>query len=158
MFGRDWSFGQATIVSRQESGIRRENMGAGPATYSYVADIQPEDGSAPFRASFDQRSQGLRYQYPEAGEQIRVKFDGKHHKVEIEQLARGGMFSAAAIGLDPELAELMRLEEAERAGGLPLARTDDRLNSLKVLAELRAGGVLNDAEFEAEKARILGGP
>jgi len=31
----------------------------------------------------------------------------------------------------------------------------DRLTKLKELGELKASGVLNDAEFEAEKARIL---
>ncbi|MEU2256779.1 SHOCT domain-containing protein [Nocardia xishanensis] len=31
----------------------------------------------------------------------------------------------------------------------------ERINALKELAELRAQGVLTDAEFEAEKARIL---
>lgn len=33
----------------------------------------------------------------------------------------------------------------------------DRVQQLKDLADLKAQGVLNDAEFEAEKARILAG-
>ncbi|MDV2476986.1 SHOCT domain-containing protein [Rhodococcus zopfii] len=33
----------------------------------------------------------------------------------------------------------------------------DRLEALKQLGELKAQGVLTDAEFEAEKARILAG-
>jgi hypothetical protein len=33
----------------------------------------------------------------------------------------------------------------------------DRLEQLKQLGELKASGVLTDAEFEAEKARILAG-
>jgi hypothetical protein len=32
----------------------------------------------------------------------------------------------------------------------------DRITALKELGELRAQGVLTDAEFESEKARILG--
>ena len=35
------------------------------------------------------------------------------------------------------------------------APTESRVDQLKALAELKAQGVLNDAEFEAEKARIL---
>jgi hypothetical protein len=35
--------------------------------------------------------------------------------------------------------------------------TDDKLNQLKELGELRASGVLTDAEFEAQKAKILAG-
>jgi Short C-terminal domain len=35
--------------------------------------------------------------------------------------------------------------------------TDDKLEQLKELGELKAGGVLTDAEFEAQKAKILAG-
>jgi hypothetical protein len=35
--------------------------------------------------------------------------------------------------------------------------TDDKIAQLKELAELRSAGVLNDAEFEAQKAKILAG-
>ncbi|MBF6193885.1 SHOCT domain-containing protein [Nocardia implantans] len=42
--------------------------------------------------------------------------------------------------------------QAPRSGeGVPM----DRITALKELAELKAQGVLTDAEFEAEKARIL---
>ncbi|HET9041426.1 MAG TPA: SHOCT domain-containing protein [Gemmatimonadales bacterium] len=34
---------------------------------------------------------------------------------------------------------------------------EDRVEQLKDLADLKAQGVLTDQEFEAEKARILGG-
>jgi hypothetical protein len=36
------------------------------------------------------------------------------------------------------------------------ASGESRVDQLKALGELKAQGVLNDAEFEAEKARILG--
>jgi hypothetical protein len=35
--------------------------------------------------------------------------------------------------------------------------TDDKLNQLKELGELRAAGVLTDAEFEVQKEKILAG-
>jgi Short C-terminal domain len=35
--------------------------------------------------------------------------------------------------------------------------TDDKLAQLKELGELKAAGVLTDAEFEAQKAKILAG-
>ena len=38
----------------------------------------------------------------------------------------------------------------------PAAGGESRIDQLKALADLKAQGVLNDAEFEAEKARILG--
>ncbi|HEY1273520.1 MAG TPA: SHOCT domain-containing protein [Thermoleophilaceae bacterium] len=39
----------------------------------------------------------------------------------------------------------------------PPAPTESRIDKLKELGELKAQGVLTDAEFEAEKARILAG-
>lgn len=39
----------------------------------------------------------------------------------------------------------------------PAPELTDRLAALKQLGDLRAQGVLTDAEFEAEKARILNG-
>ena len=48
----------------------------------------------------------------------------------------------------------------EQAAPPPAAATapsgESRIDQLKELGELKAQGVLNDAEFEAEKARILG--
>ena len=37
----------------------------------------------------------------------------------------------------------------------PAATSTDRITALRELGELKAQGVLTDAEFEAEKARIL---
>jgi hypothetical protein len=37
----------------------------------------------------------------------------------------------------------------------PAVSQDDKIRQLKELGELRQQGVLNDAEFEAQKARIL---
>ena len=39
----------------------------------------------------------------------------------------------------------------------PPAPATDRLEDLKQLGELKAAGVLTDAEFEAQKAKILAG-
>jgi Short C-terminal domain len=39
----------------------------------------------------------------------------------------------------------------------PASTTDDTLARLKELAELKTAGVLTDAEFEAQKAKILAG-
>lgn len=35
--------------------------------------------------------------------------------------------------------------------------TDDKIEQLKAIGELKASGVLTDAEFEAQKAKILAG-
>jgi hypothetical protein len=44
---------------------------------------------------------------------------------------------------------------AEHPLSAPTPTLDNRLSQLAQLGDLRATGVLNDAEFEAEKARIL---
>jgi hypothetical protein len=47
-------------------------------------------------------------------------------------------------------------EQAPPPAAAPAASAPSRIDQLKELGELKAQGVLNDAEFEAEKARILG--
>jgi hypothetical protein len=44
----------------------------------------------------------------------------------------------------------------EPAPAAPAPSGESRVDQLKSLGELKAQGVLSDAEFEAEKARILG--
>jgi predicted secreted protein len=47
---------------------------------------------------------------------------------------------------------------AEPAPAAPAApSTDDKLDQLTQLGELKKSGVLTDAEFEAQKAKILAG-
>ena len=47
-------------------------------------------------------------------------------------------------------------EQAPPPAAAPAANGESRIDQLKALGELKAQGVLTDAEFEAEKARILG--
>ena len=49
-------------------------------------------------------------------------------------------------------------EQAPPQAAAPAApSTDDKLEQLKQLGELKTAGVLTDAEFEAQKAKILAG-
>ena len=47
-------------------------------------------------------------------------------------------------------------EQAPAPAAAPAAGGESRIDQLKALGDLKAQGVINDAEFEAEKARILG--
>lgn len=47
-------------------------------------------------------------------------------------------------------------EQAPPPAAAPAPAAESRIDQLKELAELKSQGVLSDAEFEAEKARILG--
>jgi hypothetical protein len=62
---------------------------------------------------------------------------------------------------DPELELLMELEELERreaASGPVAPGAASRMDRLQQLGQLREQGILTDAEFEQEKARILSEP
>ena len=53
---------------------------------------------------------------------------------------------------------MMEFAAAQQKGSAPAAPAgDDIIAQLSQLGQLREAGVLNDAEFEAAKARILGG-
>ncbi len=48
-------------------------------------------------------------------------------------------------------------EPAPSAPAPTAASTDDKIEQLKQLADLKAQGILTDQEFASEKAKILGG-
>ena len=60
---------------------------------------------------------------------------------------------AAAAEQAPPPAPEPQYQEAPPAAAAP--STDDKLAQLKQLGELRDAGVLTDAEFEAQKGKIL---
>ncbi len=73
-----------------------------------------------------------------------------------------GVPASAAAPLDPELQALMDAEERDAAaaqpggpGAGPAPAAPDPVAGLEELADLHARGVLTDAEFAAEKSRIL---
>ena len=57
--------------------------------------------------------------------------------------------------VDQAAAKAAAQMQASQAQAAPAAPPVDRLAKLKELGELKSQGVLSDAEFEAEKARIL---
>ena len=92
----------------------------------------------------------------------------KAQREELLNATPGSTPAPASSGytpLDPELQALMDADEAERAGAVPAASPAPaapaatpsalRLDQLKQLGELHKEGMLTDAEFEQEKARIL---
>ena len=74
-------------------------------------------------------------------------------------LIRGVARTAVVAGTATAVSNRVSRRQANRwsqqsAGG---AAADDKLDQLKQLGELHASGVLTDAEFEAQKAKILAG-
>ncbi len=69
-----------------------------------------------------------------------------------ERMAAGGPAPTAA---EPQVVDLRGTDLGEQLRGALAGQ--DRVTQLERLAKLRDSGVLSDAEFEAEKARILAG-
>lgn len=211
MFGRGDQRGTATVVVREvDIAVRRYGAGVGPASdqynngWTYVADVQPENGDAAFRATFRERfSNTQEFHEPSVGEQIPVTID-KHQKVEFDRRAlrdmakakkaarkekfaaiasaapgsqvdaaspeakdaefrairlRVNIDRAKAAGDEAEIDRLTALLARLEAGDLSRptrAPAPDRLDQLQKLAGLHQSGALTDAEFAAEKAKLLG--
>ena len=81
-------------------------------------------------------------------------------------LLRGAARTAAIAGTATAVSNRVSLRQANRwaqqgqlpypQGAAPAPVVGDPIAQLKELAELKAQGVLTDAEFEAQKARVLG--
>jgi len=127
-------------------------------------------GELPFEVEItDQwRADHLIYE-PRVGERVSVLYSPEDHSKVVlggpplGGSAKGGtdMGSQASGGMDDELAQLAALDAEERQDSPPPpaapAAGPGRLDQLQQLADLHERGVLNDDEFAAEKARILGG-
>jgi hypothetical protein len=89
VLGREAEPGVATIVARKNVGMR--TTGGISATYEYIADVQPDSGGPAFRATFKEHFSGqfrnAGIHRPDVGEQARVTFDPRSHKVEFDTAA-----------------------------------------------------------------------
>lgn len=111
--------------------------------------IVPEDGSAPFEA--EKTITASRVDLPRRGQRFPVWYD----RDDRSQLALGTDVDSTA---SPEVRRLF--EKAGIAGQAtpePAATgTDELLDRVTRLYELRQAGALTEAEFQDQKARILG--
>jgi hypothetical protein len=107
-------------------------------------------GGEPFEATVRTRLNTFKSK----GSTVPVLYDPDDHDklvVDYESDARAAM---DGTGGDPELDELAALEQAEGTSA-PASGEGDRLDRLQQLADLHDRGVLSDAEFASEKAKIL---
>ena len=143
--------------------------------------VQPDNGE-PFEASFRQAFTGLR---PMKGWQCKVIYDANdrsriavledsitppgidHAKAERAAQMRTEAMAAASSGHMAEYVESMKARaQSGELGGVTIvdgkmispaapASKPDIVDQLTKLDELRARGVLTDAEFAAQKAKLL---
>ena len=143
--------------------VRRIGGIAGTDLNFTVGDIVPVRYDPRNRDKVELDEDALRAEQQHARESTQRSID--MHNERVVQAAEAKLEGnhgrgAGPAPLDPELQELMDLEEAERqAQAAPAAQSSGsppgRLDQLQQLADLHKQGILTDAEFAQEKARIL---
>jgi hypothetical protein len=171
----------ATVVEIAEKGMAVTRGAEGVVGNTELAlkahlRVQPDDEpefEVKKRFSFPQLA------VPAAGQTIPVLYDpDDHDKIIVDyspEAQQGAAFSAA--GIDPaevgqlveqaqqfraqaeqfqgQAAQLRTAAEAGQLGGLAPQAQPDPVTQLEKLAKLKESGALTEAEFEAEKAKIL---
>jgi hypothetical protein len=163
----------ATVVEIAEKGMAVTRGAEGVVGNTELAlkahlRVQPDDEpefEVKKRFSFPQLA------VPTAGQTVPVLYDpGDHDKIVVDyspEAQQGAAFSAA--GIDPnqigqlmEQAQQMRAQAGQMQGmgqvpGMtpPAQPQADPVEQLEKLAKLKESGALTEAEFEAEKAKIL---
>ena len=169
----------ATVVEIAEKGMAVTRGAEGVISNTELAlkahlRVQPEDEpefEVKKRFSFPQLA------VPSAGQTVPVLYDPQDHdKIIVDytpEAQQGAAFAAA--GIDPnqigqlmEQAQQMRAQAGQAQGGMPgmgqmpgmappapAQSQADPVEQLEKLAKLKESGALTDAEFEAEKAKIL---
>jgi Short C-terminal domain len=184
MFGRGWEQAKATVVAAQQMGDKPVYTKHGGGTmrrrYEYVLDVHPAGGGPAFRTTVLSPLNVDSLRDLAIGEVVPVLCHAKDEKAKFDTSdpsmsqaavndARRARFEAVADaapgsgGRGPDLSReaLLRQREKLRAAQraqeeVPASGSDDRLDRLEKLADLHDRGVLSEAEFEAEKTKILG--
>jgi hypothetical protein len=152
----------ATVVEIAEKGMAVTRGAEGVIGNTELAlkthlRVQPDDEpefEVKKRFSFPQLA------VPSAGQTVPVIYDpNDHDKIIVDyspEAQQGAAFQAA--GIDPsQIGQLM--QQAAQMPGMaqqPPAAQPDPVTQLEKLAKLKESGALTEAEFEAEKAKILG--
>jgi hypothetical protein len=167
----------ATVVEIAEKGMAVTRGAEGVISNTELAlkahlRVQPDDEpefEVKKRFSFPQLA------VPSAGQTVPVLYDPQDHdKIVVDYSAeaqQGAAFSAA--GIDPnQIGQLMeqaqQMQAGQMQGGMsgmgempgmtppaPAQPQADPVEQLEKLAKLKESGALTEAEFEAEKAKIL---
>jgi len=148
-------------VAMQYSGIHNNNGGFGGTDitrHHYTLRVEPE-GEEPFEAKIVIRADKLGGPATawrlSPGATAAVLYDpDDHRKVAFDVAA----MQAANQGRRHSIVELAAAAAAEQLSVPPVKSVSDpgsEIDQLKELADLRDRGALTDAEFEAEKSKLL---
>jgi hypothetical protein len=137
--------------------LKRINYGT--ATVRVTYDLHPIDGS-----SFElvREAKVKMATLPQAGQQVRISYDPDRHD-RFDVLTPPGQETGTVVERTKEIAvpgdrhtPYATEGEVQHVREQIQQQSDPTLEKLKQLGELRNSGVLTDAEFEAQKTRILG--
>jgi hypothetical protein len=150
----------ATVLSEKDGFQMREggayNTGKDITRLHFTVRVEPEDEPA-FEAKIVIRRDHMRIgQWGFRRPKVAVLYDPKDHG----RVAFDFDAMAAEDGSAARAARLKEVVDAAQAGE-PLTSasgpaTDDTIDTLQKLGDLRDRGVLTDAEFAAQKAKLLG--
>jgi hypothetical protein len=160
MFGRGWEAGKAKIIARKP-------LSAGPhgitTRWSYVGDVQPDDGGPGFRATFDDPHLNGELISPADGDVIVVKFHPKTHAVKIDR--RDPALSSRKRERRERDEVQQRFDAAANAApgvAAPSAASDagSRLSSqvearMDELERRYRSGELTEAQLKREQAKLI---
>jgi hypothetical protein len=169
---------QAKVLEVAEKGMAVTSGAEGVVANTTLAlkcklEITPEDGTPAFQIT--ERFRFSQFAVPTAGQTVAVIYDpADHGKLILDESPDAVQGAAlAGAGLDPNtIQDAMKAAQqwqqqgaalqAGQFGGMPQApaaapAAADPVAQLEKLQALKEKGALTDAEFEAEKAKILGG-
>jgi Short C-terminal domain len=130
-----------TVMHVQDTGTAVD----GAPRVELLFKIEPLDGSPPFDG---QKTKVVsRLQIPRAGDRYPVWYDAQDRET----------FAYATIANDEGRAQIRRLfgMAAETITGIADPAASDPIEQIRELAELRAAGILTEAEFAQKKAELL---
>jgi hypothetical protein len=167
---------QAKVLEVAEKGMAVTSGPEGVVANTTLAlkcklEITPEDGTPAFQVT--ERFRFSQFAVPTAGQTVAVIYDpSDHDKVILDESSEAQQGAAlAGAGLDPNtIQNAMQaaqqwqqqgaaLQAGQMPGAPPAAAPagGDPVAQLEKLQALKEKGALTDAEFETEKAKILGG-
>jgi hypothetical protein len=169
---------QAKVLEVAEKGMAVTSGAEGVVANTTLAlkcklEITPEDGTPAFQVT--ERFRFSQFAVPTAGQTVAVIYDpADHDKLILDESPEAVQGAAlAGAGLDPNMIQdAMQAAQqwqqqgaalqAGQFGGVPqppaaTPAAADPVAQLEKLQALKEKGALTDAEFETEKAKILGG-
>jgi hypothetical protein len=156
MFGKSEK-GEATIVARQiHEGLykMKGHTGIYRNIWDYIADVIPDSGEEPFRATFTEIFEGFQGRQPDVGEKAPVTFD-KKREVKLDRSVLHEEWKAAE---EARKTGFQSLAEAPPGTAAAPGAAGDFSATMAAIAAARAAGDLDEvkrlkAEFAAARAQ-----